>query len=129
MIEFLKNQPDSNTESKPSFEVKRKLKTIKERCQAAEEFINSLSKKPVLWKISGSTEQGNFRENSDLDIDALYEKEDDIPYNEIFARLDKDNNLIDGYIDFHYFAKDWAVYQHDPDLLKRFEEDLRKKNN
>lgn len=102
------------------FNVKKEIPTFGERLAGAEKFINSLSKKPEMWRLGGSSATGKFRPDSDLDVYALYEKEDDIPFDEIFLREDPDNGLIDGYIDFHYFAADWEVYKRNPDLLDQF---------
>lgn len=111
----------------PEFEFsKRKFETRGSRIEAARLFIESLSSKPLYWKVSGSTKAGNFRPDNDIDIDALYEKKEAIPYNEISSRMDSDNGLVDEYIDFHYFAKDWKVYEHDPELLKKFESSFLK---
>lgn len=103
---------------------KKAFETEDERQRVAEKFVASLSKKPKLWKLSGSSARGDFKPNSDVDIVALYEKEQDIPYDEIFARQDQDNDLIDGFIDFHYFSEDWTVYQQNPTLLEELKKSL-----
>ena len=64
----------------PDFKVKNELRTYEGRLAEAEKFINSLSRKPVLWRLGGSTKEGNFRPDSDLDIYALYDREEDIPF-------------------------------------------------
>lgn len=101
------------------FESKKVLPTLGERQEEAKKFIASLSRQPEKWRVSGSTSRGNFRAASDLDIDALYQKDDEIPVDEIMERMDPDNGLIDGYIDFHYFARDWLVFRQDSKLLIR----------
>lgn len=113
----------------PDFKVKKELRAYKERLAEAEKFINSLSRKPALWRLGGSTKEGNFRPDSDLDIYALYDREEDFPLEEIFARTDSDNDLIDGFIDFHYFAADWEVYERNPDLLEKFKKTFEKSEN
>ena len=98
-----------------------RFKTKEDRLEAAQKFIQSLDPPPLHWKLSGSTESGEFEPDSDIDVIALYEKDEDIPYDDIFKRMHP-NGLFDGHIDFHYFSKNWGVYQHDPELLKQLEE-------
>ncbi len=118
-----REMPNQNSkESEPvEWKSKRIFETKEARIKAAREFIESLSVRPLMWKISQSSARGDFRPDSDIDVDGLYEHDEDIPYSELAARRDPDNGLVDGYIDFHYFAKDWKVYEYDPELLRNFE--------
>jgi len=117
----------NSKESEPAeWKPKRIFETKETREKAAREFIESLSAKPLKWKISGSSARGDFRPDSDIDVDGLYERDSDVPYGELSARRDPENGLIDGYIDYHYFAKDWKVYEYDPELLKKFEKTFDK---
>ncbi len=111
-------------ESLDSYEVNINLPTLEERKEVACRFIDSLPSKPIKWSISGSTRSGKFRADSDVDIDALYEQNDDVPYDNLFKRQDPKNGLIDGCIDFHYFSRDALVYKVNPDLLEEFERSL-----
>ena len=112
----------NSKESEPAeWKPRKKFESKEAREKAAREFIESLSCRPLKWKISGSTARGDFRPDSDIDVDGLYEHDDDIHYEEMNARRDPDRGLIDGYIDYHYFAKDWKVYKYDPELLRNFE--------
>jgi len=107
--------------------LKEPLPSKEERIKTAQAFIQSLSSKPPLWQISGSTARGDFRPDSDIDILALYEHETDIPEEEILAKRDPENGLIESKIDFHYFAEDWLVFKKDPSLLKQLKALFRQK--
>jgi len=82
-----------------------------ERYQVAESFISSLPTKPLKWYVGGSTQRGDFREDSDIDIFALFEHSKDEPL----------TFLEDTFpIDFHTYAKDWLVYKYNPQLLEEW---------
>jgi predicted nucleotidyltransferase len=115
---------EKNTSNDIEFKAKKSFETKEEREKEAEKFINSLSVKPKIWKMTGSSARGDFRPDSDVDITVLYEKEEDIPYDEIFVRQDPNNDLIDGFIDFHSFGEDWIIYQQKPELLEELKKSL-----
>ncbi|MDD5289569.1 MAG: hypothetical protein PHT40_00020 [Patescibacteria group bacterium] len=117
-------QEKSSSAAEIEFRAKKNLETREDRQQEAEKFIASLSQKPKFWKLTGSSADGSFKLDSDVDVTALYEKDADIPMAEILARRDPDNDLVDGFIDFHYFAEDWAVYQQKPELLEVLKKSL-----
>jgi predicted nucleotidyltransferase len=93
------------------------------RFEVAKEFISQLQTPPLSWHVSGSTARGDFRPNSDLDITALWERDEDIPL------PSEENNFLfpfGGYkIDLHSFAKEWLVFKLNPDLLGKIFPDLK----
>ena len=95
----------------------------KKRFEVAKQFISKLQPSPITWYVSGSTARGDFRPDSDLDIVALWEKDEEIPL------LPKENDFLfsfGGYnIDLHSFAKDWVVFKLDPNLLVKIFPDLK----
>ena len=97
---------EQNPDAEKNFRPKKIFETQEARQKEAEKFVESLSRKPKLWKMTGGSARGDFKPDSDIDITALYEKEEDVPIDEILSRKDPDNDLIDGYIDFHYFSED-----------------------
>ena len=90
------------------------------RYKVAQEFMDSLEIPPIVWFISGSTEKGTCRSDSDIDITALWERDNDIP----LPPETKSSYFMfqfKGYeIDLHSFAKDWIVYKAKPELLDMF---------
>lgn len=76
--------------------------------------------------------RGDFNPCSDIDILAVFEKEEDIPLNELFNRerivfcggIEK--SLIDGIIDFHFVSLNWAVFKFDENLKSKI---INKINN
>lgn len=93
------------------------------RFEVAREFISTLSSPPVVWYVSGSTARGDFRPDSDIDITALWQKNEDIPWP---SKEDDYKFPFGGYkIDLYSFAKDWRVFQLDPELLLKIFPELR----
>lgn len=88
-----------------------------ENTRIVENFILSLPVKPLCYHLSGSRARGTNRPDSDWDIAVLYERDDDVPMGWIMEHMD-DDGLFAGKVDFHYFAKDWAVFKVHPELLK-----------
>lgn len=86
-----------------------KISSQKARYELAEQFISGLRKKPLRWYVGGSTAKGTHRPSSDIDVFALFEKDEDIPF---FTEEEL------GPIDFHSFAEDWEVYKLNPRLLE-----------
>lgn len=127
MIKYIRDSVNEEPQIS-SFEAKKVLETKEARLNEARKFIASLSQKPYRWKLSGSSARGDFRPTSDVDIIALYEKEADVPLKELSVRTDIDNELIDGFIDFHYFPGDWAVYKADPEAWRELEASVPTEN-
>jgi predicted nucleotidyltransferase len=99
-------------------------KERQKRFEIANRFISRFQPPPVSWYVSGSTAQGDFRPDSDIDITALWEKSEEIPL------APKENNFMfffEGYkIDLQSFAQDWLIFKYRPDVLETIFPDLKK---
>lgn len=109
------------------------ITSFRERLTSAQQFVDSLSVKPSLWCLDGSSLEGNFEPDSDIDITALFSLEVDdtnkgIIEEEIERRRNLDTGLIDGSIDFHPFFESSVVFQRDPSLLKRMRREIEEKS-
>ena len=82
--------------------------------QIISRFMEALPSKPIYSSLIGSRGSGQAREDSDWDILALYEHNNDIPYEWIWK--ESQDGLVWGEIDFHYFARDWRIFQLRPTL-------------
>ena len=83
-----------------------------------ENFILNLPVKPLCYHLCGSRAKGTNRLDSDWDVTALYERDSDIPMEWIIENMDDETGLFPGKVDFHYFAKDWMIFQVHPELLE-----------
>lgn len=73
-------------------------------------FISQLPVAPVYWKLTGSWANGTGRPgSSDVDIEAYFEGADE----EVLIALYEDALPV---IDFHWFCREWRVYDINPDL-------------
>ena len=59
--------------------MKINMKTREEREKEAHIFIENLPIKPISWYVGGLTKRGDFRDDSDIDIFALFEYSKDEP--------------------------------------------------
>lgn len=109
------------------------ITSFRERLTTAQQFIESLPVKPTLWCLGGSSLEGNFEPDSDIDITALFSLEvndtnKEIVEEEIEKRKNLDTGLIDGLIDFHPFFESSVVFQKDPKLLERMRREIEGKS-
>lgn len=109
------------------------ITSFKERLEKAQKFIESLPIKPSLWCLNGSSLEGDFEPDSDIDITALFAIEvnninKEIIEEEIENRKWPDTGLIDGTIDFHPFFESSTVFQKDRVLLERTRQQIKEKS-
>lgn len=106
--------------------LKEGINSYEERLKLAKVFLESLKIKPDFAALFGSTAERCFKPKSDIDVVGIYSHDKDIPFAELSAREDPESGLIDGMIDFQYFAADWAVFTNKPGFLKEFIERYQK---
>jgi len=90
--------------------------------KTASYFISSLPVKPVKWELSGSWKEGTGRPGqSDIDIAAWFVGADETILMAIYAEAKP-------VIDFHWYCREWGVYQVDPELWDRQLAGIKKEN-